>query len=46
MTSEPTPIHDQVLAELGPIGGPVDTDYEVLVAEAVLGLCAKATPAT
>lgn len=33
-----TPIHDQVVADLGPLYGPVDTDYVVLVAQAVMGM--------
>lgn len=33
-----TPIHDEVLADLGPLCGPVDTDYVLLVSQAVLSM--------
>lgn len=41
MTPEPTPIHDTVLAELGPLKVAVDTDWDVLLSKAVLALAAK-----
>lgn len=33
-----TPIHDQVVADLGPLYGPIDTEYTVLVAQAVMAM--------
>lgn len=33
-----TPIHDAVVARLGPLCDPVDTDYVLLVSQAVLAL--------
>lgn len=39
--TDPTPIHDEVLAELGPLYGPIDTEYVVLEAQAVMALAER-----
>lgn len=36
-----TPIHDAVLAELGPPCEPVDTEYVVLAAQAVMAMAER-----
>lgn len=40
-TPEPTPVHDAVLADLGPLCDPVDTDYVLLVSQAVLAMAER-----
>jgi hypothetical protein len=43
MTStEPTPLFDELIADLGPLHEPVDTDYVLLVSQAVLALAERA----
>lgn len=41
-TPEPTPLWDELLADLGPIHGPVDTDYTLLVSQAVMAMAERA----
>lgn len=41
-TTEPCPIHDAVLADLGPLVDAVDTEYCVLEAQAVLAMAGRA----
>lgn len=38
MTPDPTPIYDQVVNVLGPLCAPVDTDFVLLVSQAVCAL--------
>lgn len=35
---DPTPMFDQLIADLGPLCDPVDTDYVLLVSQAVMAM--------
>ncbi len=41
-TPEPTPIHDAVLAKLGPLHATVDTEWTVLAAQAERAMAERA----
>lgn len=39
--NDPLPIHDEVLAELGPLYADVDTDFVLLVSQAVMAMAER-----